>query len=64
VGAVIITPRGSKPAKHLHNSKQESLWPAVAALPREFYNPSWLSEQHPMFKVSNVKFQRIEIMVA
>ncbi|KAG0697714.1 hypothetical protein DFH29DRAFT_878519 [Suillus ampliporus] len=50
VGVAIFTPRESKPAKHLHNTKRESLWPAVAGLPRAFYNPSWLSEQRPMFK--------------
>ncbi|KAG1796170.1 uncharacterized protein BJ212DRAFT_1306355 [Suillus subaureus] len=38
----IFTPRGSKPAKHIHNPKWESLQPAVAALPKAFYNPLWL----------------------
>ncbi|KAG2086014.1 uncharacterized protein F5147DRAFT_781798 [Suillus discolor] len=63
-GAAIFTPRGSKPAKCLHNPKRESLQPAVAALPRAFYNPLWLSKQRSTFKVSNTKFQRMEIMVA
>lgn len=63
-GAAIFTPRGSKPAKRLHNAKRESARPAVAALPRAFYNPSWLSGQRTSFNVSNTKFQRLEIMVA
>jgi hypothetical protein len=63
-GAAVFTPRGSKPAKRLHNAKRESVRPAVAGLPRSFYNLSWLSDQRPSFKVSNEKFQRIEIMVS
>lgn len=63
VGAVIFTPRGNKPTKRLHNPKRESSRPAVAALPKAFYNASWLSEQRPKFKVSDTKFQRMEIMV-
>ncbi|KAG2059224.1 hypothetical protein BDR06DRAFT_968185 [Suillus hirtellus] len=42
----IFTPRGNKPAKHLHNAKRESVQPAVAALPRAFYNPLWLNDQY------------------
>jgi hypothetical protein len=63
-GAAIFTPRGSKPAKRLHNPKRESSRPAVAALPKAFYNAWWLSEQRPTIKVSDTKFQRMEIMVA
>ncbi|KAG2138745.1 hypothetical protein BD769DRAFT_1663473 [Suillus cothurnatus] len=42
-GAAVFTPRGSKPAKHLHNAKRESVRPAVAGLPRSFYNLSPMS---------------------
>ncbi|KAG1830937.1 hypothetical protein DFJ58DRAFT_848373 [Suillus subalutaceus] len=49
-GAAVFTPRGSKPAKRLHNAKRESVRPAVAGLPRSFYNLSWLSGQRPSFK--------------
>ncbi|KAG1846394.1 hypothetical protein DFJ58DRAFT_843473 [Suillus subalutaceus] len=50
-GAAVFTPRGSKPAKRLHNAKWESVWPAVADLPRAFYNPLWLSNQRLSFKL-------------
>jgi hypothetical protein len=63
-GAAVFTHRGSKPAKRLHNAKRESVRPAVAGLPRAFYNLLWLGDQRPSFKVSNKKFQRIEIMVS
>ncbi|KAG2061378.1 hypothetical protein BDR06DRAFT_966351 [Suillus hirtellus] len=58
-GAAIFTPRGSKPAKCLHNAKWESVWPAVAALPRAFYNSLWLNDQHLSFKV---KLKSLQLM--
>lgn len=63
-GATIFTPRGSKPAKRLHNVNRESSCIPIEGLPRAFYNPSWLTDQCPSFTVSNKKFQRMEIIVA
>ncbi|KAG1767308.1 hypothetical protein EV702DRAFT_1050411 [Suillus placidus] len=63
-GAVIFTPRRSKPAKHFRNANRDSSRTAIQGLPTAFYDPTWLTEQCSSFMVSKKKFQSMEIIVA